>query len=683
MFDFQPLLNLKSQKRKRLFSDDIEPHEIFLDKLAKKKDEESGDREKKFEVPLLRIILQGLLVFNLLLILFLFAKTFQLQILDHKNLSVLAEGNKYVSLRIQAERGVIYDRNLKQLVFNRPSFDLILEKNKLPPDNEIRRKILEEVSHVIKINYHDLENKITGSESLQVLISENLDHKTLIILETKLPGELPGFQIINNPVREYKEGKNFSHLIGYTGKIQTEELKKEPQFYSITDYIGRSGVESFYEEVLRKNPGQMRIERDALGNIISQEIVRSPESGQSIVLWLDSDLQKKTKEVLERHCERLGANKAAVVALDPNTGGVLSMVSLPDFDNNLFQKGADSESLQGLLNDPSGLRPLFNRTMAGRGYLTGSVIKPFIASAALEEKIITPEKQIYSGGYIEIQDQYNPEKTYIYRDWKFHGWADLRKAIADSVNIYFYAIGGGYEKQAGLGPTKIKKYLEFFNWGSRTGIDLFGEGTGLVPDPEWKKSYFTKREDQIWYDGNTYYLSIGQEYVSATPLQVAVSTVAIANGGKVFQPQAARGVIGSLAFRPDSDQANSIEMIKEFEPKIIRENFIDSENIKVIREGMRQTVTSGTATGWLNLLPVSAAAKTGSAQTGRYDKYGNELLHNWITVFAPYENPEIVLTIIMEDVPGGVMGGPLPVAKEILEWYFTPESNEDISQLED
>jgi len=663
MFGFLPSYKFKSQKKNGPHLD-IEPHEILLDKLARKKDEELGVSEKKLEVPLLKIILQGLLIFSLLLIFLLFAKTFQLQILDHKNLLALAEGNKYVLRQIQAERGVIYDRNLKQLVFNQSSFDLILEKSNLPSLNEERIKVLKEVSQILKLDYQDLEKKITESEALQVLISENLDHKTLIILETKLVEELPGFQIINNPIREYREGKNFSHLIGYTGKIWAEEFKKEPQFYSITDYVGRFGIESSYEEILRKNPGQMRIERDVLGNIISQEIIQLPESGQSIVLWLDSDLQKKTREALEKKCQQLGIKGAAAIALDPNTGGVLALISLPDFDNNLFQKGADPEELQELLDDPFQLKPLFNRAIAGQGYLAGSVIKPLIASAALEEKIISPEKQIYAGGYIEVPDQYNPEKTYIYRDWKVHGWTNLRKAIADSVNVYFYAIGGSYEEQAGLGPTKIKEYLELFNWGEKTGIDLLSEGTGLVPSPEWKKAYFTKKEDQIWYDGNTYYFSIGQEYVSATPLQVAVSSVMIANGGKLFQPQVVKSIIDT--------STGSVHVVEEIETKIIRENFIDSKNLQAVREGMRQAVTSGTATGWLNLLPVSSAAKTGSAQTGRFDKYGKELLHNWITVFAPYENPEIVLTIMLEDVPGG-MGGPLPVAKEILESYFTQE----------
>ena len=632
---------------------DIEPHEILLDKLAKRKEEELGISEKKFETPLLKIILPGLLIFSLLLILLLFAKTFQLQILEQKKLTALAEGNKYILKTIQAERGVIYDRNLKQLVFNQPSFDLILEKADFPKLAKEQNKVLKEVSQILKQNPEDLKKKIAESEALQVLIAENLDHQTLIILETKA-AELPGFQIVNNPVREYREGENFSHLIGYTGKIRSEELESQPQFYSLTDYVGRDGLENSYEEVLRKNPGKMRIERDALGNVISKEIIQLPESGKSLVLWLDSDLQKKIREVLEKQRQAFGARGAAAVALDPKTGGVLALVSLPDFDNNLFQKGADPEKLQELLEDPFKLRPLFNRAISGRGYLVGSTIKPLIASAALEEKIISPEKFIYARGFIEVPDQYHPEKVYIYRDWKVHGWTDLRKAIAQSVNVYFYTIGGGYGEQEGLGPTRIKSYLELFGWGEKTGIDLPNEGLGLVPSPEWKKAYFEKKEDQIWYDGNTYYLSIGQEYVLATPLQLSVSIAAIANGGKLFQPRVVKSIVDT----------------EEIEPKIIRENFIDSKNLQVVREGMRQTVTQGTAAGYLNLLEVSSAAKTGSAQTGKFDKYGNELLHNWVTVFAPYEDPEIVLTIMLEDVPG-VMAAALPVAKEILEWHFT------------
>jgi len=683
--------NFKNRKVKVFFKEEIEPHEILLDKLAKAREEELGISEKKSEVPLLQKIFQKLLIFSLFLALLLFARTFQFQVLEHRELTALVERNRYALKAIQAERGVIYDRNLKQLVFNRSRFDLVLERANFPQKEKERKKVLKEVSQILELNLEDLERKIaefaelrssskseTGdeakpqrpshtlrsaraSEASQVLIAQNLDHQTLIILKTRA-AKLPGFQIINTPIRKYREGRKFGHIIGYTGRVGPEELRKQPQFYSPTDYVGRAGLEKVYEEVLRRTPGRMKIKRDAVGRIISKEIIQLPQPGRSLVLSLDSELQKKTREVLERQRQALDARGGAAVALDPRTGEVLTLVSLPDFDNNLFQKGADPEKLQELLEDPFKLTPLFNRAISGRGYLTGSTIKPLIALAALEEEIISPEKQIFSGGFIAVPDRYNPGQVFIFRDWRVHGWTDMKKAIAQSVNIYFYAIGGGYGGQVGLGSTRIRSYLELFGWGRPSGIDLPNEGAGLVPCPEWKREFFKRREDQIWHLGNTYLLSIGQEFVSATPLQVSLAISAIANGGKLFQPQLVKSIVDV--------SGGSLEIVEEIEPKIIREDFINPKNLQVIREGMRQTVTQGTARGWLNLLPVASAAKTGSAQTGRFDKEGNELLHNWITVFAPYEDPEIVLTVMLEDVPG-TMAGPLPVVKEILEWYFT------------
>ena len=656
MFKFPFSNQLKNRKIKRS-SLDIEPHEILLDKLAKRKEEELGISEKKFETPLLKTILQGLLIFSFFLFLLLFAKTFQLQIIEGKNFSALAERNKYILRQIQAERGVIYDQNLEQLVFNRSSFDLVLEKENFLQSGE-KTKILKEVSQILKLNLEDLEEKIFESENSQVLISENLDHKNLIIFETKITsGELPGFRIINNPIREYKEGENFSHLIGYTGKIWPEELKKEPQFYSISDYVGRDGLEKSYEEILRKNPGKIRIERDALGKVISKEIIQFPRSGESLVLWLDSDLQRKIKTELEKKLKELGTKKAAAVAMDPKTGGILALVSLPSFDNNLFQKGADSKALQKLLEDP--LHPLFNRAISGQ-YLIGSTIKPLIALAALEEKIISPGKKINCQGLIEVSHRYQPEKTTLFRDWTTHGWVDLRKAIAESCNVYFYTIGGGYKDQEGLGPSKIKKYLQLFGWGEKPKIDLpIPEWTtGLVPDPEWKK----KEKGESWWDGDTYHLSIGQGYILVSPLQVATAFSAIANGGKLFQPQIVQKIVDS--------QKNLIE---EIEPKIIAQNFIDPKNLQIVREGMRWAVSGENSPQasavLLNNLPVLVAAKTGTAQVFRR---GCQNCYNiWITVFAPYENPEIVLTIMIEDVKGlpGLVA--VPVAKEILNWYFT------------
>ena len=634
---------------------EIEPHEVLLDKLAKKKEEELGISQKKFETPLFKRVFQGFFYFSILLLFLLFLRTFQFQVIEGKELSILAFENRYIFHKIQAQRGVIYDRNLKQLVFNRPSFDFVCEKNNLPQEGYERKRVLNEVSQILKIKPESLEKIIreaAESENFTFPVFQNLDNLTLLILETRI-GELPGFEISENSIREYKEGETFSHLIGYMGKIKTEELRGESEFYSIFDYVGRDGVENSYEKVLRKNPGKIKIERDAKGNIISKEIVSLPESGKSLVLYLDSDLQRKIKETLEKKVKEVGAKGAAAVALDPKTGGVLAQVSLPGFDNNIFSKGNQKE-IQELL-DPKN-DSLFNRAVKGK-YLTGSTIKPLIASAALEEKIISPEKKINAQGKISVQDQWNPEKVWEYNDWAVHGWTDMRKAIAQSVNVYFYTIGGGYGDQKGLGPTKIKEYLEKFGWNQKTGIDLPGEVEGFIPDPSWKKSYFERKEDQVWVDGDTYNLSIGQGFLQITPLEVAVSFVPIANGGKLLKPQVVQKIV--------DERKNTV---KEFGPVILKESFIDPENLKVVREGMRQAVTGenspkASAT-LLNSLPVSAAAKTGTAELG------GDYYHNWITVFAPYDDPKIVLTIVIEKVKG-VKVATLPIAKEVLEWYFT------------
>lgn len=619
MLDFLSLKKFRRNNIQLAFKEDIEPHEILLDSLAEKEEKQLGLSEKKFEVPLLKKIIQGFFVFCFLIISFLLFKTFQLQVVEGKDFVQLAERNKFIIHQIQAERGVIYDKNMEQLVFNKSTFDLVC-----------------------------------GEE-----VVKNLSHQELILFEAR-NGEHSDCRINTNVVREYEEGEIFAQILGYTARINNEELVSAPEFYSASDYVGRTGAESYYEKYLRKNPGKLRVERDALGQALSQEIISLPESGKSLVLWLDADLQRKLSEELKNKYEEIGAGGAAAVAMDPKTGGILALVSLPSFDNNLFQKGADMASLQSLLDDPQNLNPLFNRAISGR-YLTGSSIKPLLAAAALQEDIISPEKQIYSPGYIEVSHQYDPEITYKFRDNAVHGWVDMKKAIAQSCNVYFYSIGGGYGEQTGLGPTRIKEYLEMFGWTEKTGIDLPSEAAGFVPDIEWKKETL----GEGWWDGNTYYLSIGQEYLQITPLEVATSIAAVANGGKLLKPQVVREII--------SGSSDEFEVVEEFKPEVLRENFIDPENLEVVREGMRQAVTgfnSPLASAViLNSLPVSSAAKTGTAELG------NDRYHNWITVFAPYEDPEIVLTVMVENVKG-VQAAVLPVVREVLEWYFTNQASE-------
>lgn len=634
------------------YAKDIEPHEVILDK----KTEELGLFQGKMEVPLLKSVIWRFLLFSAFLVLVIFWRVFQLQMIEGEHLLVQANENRYILSKIQAERGVIYDRNLKQLVFNVPSFNLICEKDNLPQSEVRRQQTLNEISKILKVDYEVLQGKIEMDEDPTVLISENLDHQGLIILETKIE-EFIGFKIERNLIRDYVDGENFSHLLGYMGKISSEEWKKELQFYSISDFVGRTGIENYYEKVLRKNPGKVKIERDVLGNMISKEIVELPESGKSLVLWLDSDLQRKTKEELEKKLKNIGSKKAIAIALDPKTGGILTMVSIPSFDNNLFSKG-DKTTIDEILSDTK--EPLFNRAIGGMGYMTGSTIKPLIASAALQENVISPQKSIICTGLIEVEHEYNPEIIYRYHDWNVHGWTDMKKAIAESCNIYFYSLGGGNKdfNIKGLGAENIKEYLQLFGWGQKTGIDLPDEGQGVLP-----------KINENWRLGNTYHFSIGQGPFTVPPLQVVNAFAAIANGGKLMKPKVVQKIVDTSASSVRGTSEDSLEIIEEIESEIIRENFIDPENLKIVREGMRQAVTGRNSplasAVLLNSLPVSSAAKTGTAETPLEGIY-----HNWVTVFAPYEDPEIVLTVIIEDVKD-IQPVVLPVAREILNWYFT------------
>ena len=638
--------NNKKNRIKLGFSEDIEPQDILLDSLAQKKEEELGISEKKFEVPVLKMAIKGLWGFSIFILLLLFAKTFQLQVLEHEKYSAMAEDNKFIITQIKSERGVIYDKDMKQLAFNKFSFDLICLKKDIPQEESEKQRVFNEVSRILKINPEELKSKIEKNKEKDVLVSANMGHQDLIILETKIQ-ELPGFEIRNNETREYKDGPIFSHLMGYLGKITPEELKTQ-NGYSMADWIGKDGVEKEYEEILKKKSGEKRTERDVMGNIISEETISVAESGDNLVLWLDSGLQEKIAEELKKGIEQVGSKMGVAVAMNPKTGGILSLVNIPSFDNNLFSKGADPKKLKELLSDKD--YPLFNRVISGN-YAVGSTIKPLVATAALEEKIISPNKNINCQGLIEIVSKYDPENIQYFRDWATHGPTNMRKAIAESCNVYFYTIGGGYGNQSGLGPTRIKKFLELFGWGKETNVDLPGERKGLMPSPEWKKT--NKR--MVWTDGDTYNFSIGQGYLLATPIQVVTAISAVANGGKLLQPQTVKAII-------DSDK----KIIKEYEPKIIRENFVNPESLKIVKEGMREGVIYGSS-ALMNSLPVEVAAKTGTAQIPIEGHY-----NNWVSVFAPYDDPQIVLTLMVEDVRG-MQAVAVPIANEILKWYFTQD----------
>ncbi|MCX6764162.1 MAG: penicillin-binding protein 2 [Candidatus Nealsonbacteria bacterium] len=642
--------NIFKKNRKSDFLE-IEPHEIFLDELAQKKEREYGISEKKFEVPLSQTKLKIFYIGFVILVAFLFYKTLNFGIVKGDYYSQLAQDNCHNVGFFNPVRGVVYDSKMNQMVFNRTSYDLVLDRKNLP-QYQTKKTIVAGVAEILKEKPQDLLKKIEEGEFDFVLIKENLDHDNLVLLKTKIK-DFKGFEIKENTVREYKDASLFSHLLGFTGKISPEELKDLKE-YSITDYIGKQGLEKFYEETLRGVPGRVLVERDAVGNKVSENLITEAQTGDSLVLWLDSELQKKAEEALKASLDRVGSKRGVVIAMDPNNGGILSLVSLPSFDNNLFSQGISAQDLKKLNDNPN--YPLFNRAIAG-GYPVGSSIKPLTASAALQEKIISPDKEVECKGGISIPNPFDPEHPSVFLDWETHGWTDLRKAIAQSCNVYFYTIGGGYQSQPGLGVERIKKYLQLFGWGNKTGVDIAGEIPGLLPDPAWKENYFQDdSQKKIWRIGDTYHLSIGQGDISVTPLQVVMAFSAIANGGKLYQPLTVKEII--------KGSADSSKIVKTMEPKIIRENFIEPENLKIVREGMREGVIYGSSV-LLNDLPVKAASKTGTAQTSR-----DEVYHNWVTVFAPYDNPRIVLTVLIEDVEG-MQYAALPVAKDILNWYFT------------
>ncbi|OGZ78511.1 MAG: penicillin-binding protein 2 [Candidatus Staskawiczbacteria bacterium RIFOXYD2_FULL_37_9] len=623
---------------------DIEPHEVFLDKLAHAKEEELGLSEKKFEVPLKEKISYVLFAIFFLAAAALFSKTFYLQIFEGKKLYVSAENNKGSANIIVPERGIIYDKNLKKLVSNSPAFDLVCDRANFSVLTPEISKEISDIANSLKVNPSDVENKIKSSDSAQVLVAEDISHENLLVLETKMGG-IFSCKIQQNTSRNYLFGPVLSQVLGYTGRINKNEYSSSSG-YSINGYIGKTGLEKYYEPYLRGVPGQSRPGGARLASqseAAKPEILSVPIAGNNLVLNIDIGLQQRLYDALGKSIEKMGGKKGAAVAMDPRTGAVLALVSYPSYDDNLFSKGISKTDYDKIVNDPS--QPLFNRAVSAK-YPTGSTIKPFEAAAALQENLISPTKQINDPGYILVKSQYDPSVVYRYGGVAPHGMVDMKKAIAVSSNIYFYTVGGGYGDQQGLGPARIKKYLSLFGWNEKTGIDLPGEFSGFIPDPAWKKA----TKGLSWFDGDTYNLSIGQSDLQTTPLQVTSAYCAIANGGTLYKPQIVKSIVG----------------VKEFAPEIIRSNFIDPENLAIVRQGMRDGVAEDYGISKsLNDLPVAVAAKTGTAEIGY-----NNLFNVWSSVFAPYDNPEIVLVVTAENV-NGLGAVTLPVARDVLQWYFS------------
>ena len=543
--------------------------------------------------------------------------------------SELAKSNSLRSILLSAPRGIITDRYGEPLVKNTPSLDSIVIPTVLPDDPDERRRILDTAESLFQDAsplWRETVESRTFRPNEAVLIKEDLTQEESIRYYSQA-NALPGISIQKAARREYVNGTIFSHVIGYEGKIQKEELADHPD-YLFTDSIGKQGVEKTYESTLRGIHGREVVEVDSLGRVKKELGIVPPKPGQDLRLSIDKRLSEKLYTTMAEWFMSHELKSGAAIALDPRSGAVRALVSYPGYDNNLFSGGIENEAYRSLIENPA--KPLFNRAIGGE-YPPGSTLKPVIAAAALAERIITPETVIESRGGISVG-------KFFFGDWKAHGFTDLRRAIAVSSDVYFYTLGGGYGGIGGLGMERMKRYEERFGYGAPTGIDLPGEADGFLPDPAWKE----KKIGERWYIGDDYHASIGQGFITATPLQIANSIAAIANGGTLYTPHV----------REDMDATS-------------HPTGVSSDILRIVREGMRETVTEGTAQS-LQTLPVAVAGKTGTAQYGTGD-----LTHGWFVSFAPYENPELVMIVLAEGQPKESTYHAVPITKTVLEWYFS------------
>ncbi len=583
-----------------------------------------------------------------------FCRVFYLSAVKGEYFKGVSENNRLRKQIVLAPRGIIKDRNGQVLAKNTASYNLVAIPFDLPRKG--LKEQLETLSTVVKIDVEGTLKKISSVNQTSVdpvVIKQDVPQEQSVLFETRA-SEFIGFSIQQVPVRDYANPEAYFHILGYAGVISADELKVlDPTVYSGLDFLGRAGVEQMYENYLHGVNGFSQIEIDAKGNLLSNLGTQAPSAGNTAVLNLDKDLQDLLYKLLKNSP---GGKKSAAVAMNPKTGEVLALLSLPGLDGSKFERGFSGEEYSKILNDPA--LPLFNRAILGT-YPPGSTVKPMVGAAALQEGVISDRTVYNDRGVLVIPNQYDPSINYNFYGWKRTGLGkvDVRQAIAKSSDIFFYLVSGGYPQGdvTGLGIDKLAAYYRKFNLGKPTGIDLPGEKPGLVPDPEWKKNYF--KDDPIlskWYLGDTYHVGIGQGDLLVTPLQVALWTSTIANRGVGFQPQVLKKVL----------KGDTQEVLFEQKPQVLISRFIDLKNIKIVQEGMRETVVGGTARS-LSTLPIAAAGKTGTSQ---FDGADPKRTHAWFTAYAPYEDPQIAITVLVE-AGGEGSSVSVPVVKEALKWW--------------
>lgn len=436
-------------------------------------------------------------------------------------------------------------------------------------------------------------------------------------------------------VRRNYPVSSLGQIIGYV----SHPKKDAKGIYYDTNQTGIAGLEAEYDSFLAGKNGKLLTERDALGRVRSEGTVVKADEGRTLRLSIDANLERLLARAIIDTASSQRFIAGAGVIMDVSSGAVRAIVSYPSYDPNVMSNGAPADTIARYAENPG--QPFLDHAVQGV-YVPGSIVKPLIAAGALTDGIITPSTVINDKGFISLPDPYHPGKSFIYRGWKELGPVDVRGAIAWSSDIFFYTVGGGFGNQRGLGIDRLAYWYRQFGLGSPTGIDLPGEASGLVPTPQWKKSIF----NEPWYLGDTYFTAIGQYSVQVTPIQMVRATAAVANGGKLLTPTLLAGRTPIYTTVP-----------------------VSASSLAVVREGMRQTVTSALA-GAINLPYIAVAAKTGTAETGTRNQYDN----SWVEGFFPYDNPQYAFVVVLERGPPGAGGQAVNVMRQLFDSLYLENS---------
>ncbi|MBI4122671.1 MAG: penicillin-binding protein 2 [Parcubacteria group bacterium] len=583
-----------------------------------------------------------LLYLCVLLLTALFSKLYYLQVVRGAEYYGAAEGNRTRPLTLLPPRGVIFDAKGRRLAYNVPDFGLYVTPADLPKAQEDEDAQFIEIGEITGRDPYDLVKtfaRIPRASTAAFEIMRGLTQEQAVRLESGMR-RWQGITLAPIEERAYTVTEEASHALGYTGPISEEEyetLSKEG--YALPERTGKAGLEKTYQHQLRGTPGVRYIEVDSRGREVELLGETAPSPGDNLYTHLDLELQRVAYEALAAAITDFKSPGGSVVVLDPRNGAVRAFVSYPGYDNQAFSRGIDAGAYRTLIEDSR--NPLLNRAMQGE-YPSGSTFKMVVAAAGIEEGVVTRGTTVLSSGGLWVNG-------YSYPDWKYggHGQTNIIKALAESVNTYFYILGGGREGDDGLGVERIVEYGKRFGLSASTGIDLPSERPGFLPSKEWK----LETKGERWYLGDTYHLAIGQGDILATPLQIASVTAAIANRGTLYSPRLAKEFA-----RPDG-------AIRTIEPVVQKERVASSAAIDTVRDGLRAAVTSGSALS-LSTVPVPLAGKTGTAQ---YSQEGKP--HAWFTGFGPFDNPELVVTVLVEQGEESSRAA-TPVAKKIFEWYF-------------